>query len=76
MRLRAIDDYKIDLTKEEWLRWDILLATQTDGLYMDIKEKGPARIVFPYDTAKDIDPLIYNPKWIWQVKSIEFIEME
>jgi hypothetical protein len=72
VRLLAVDDYRITLTRPEWTRWDILLATQMDGRHLSRREKGPVKIVFPYDTAKDIDHKVYDPKWIWQITQIEF----
>jgi hypothetical protein len=72
LEIRAIDDFKAVITRDEWTRWDVLLATKTDGSHMAIADNGPARIIFPYDTAKDIDPLIYNDKWIWQINRIAF----
>jgi hypothetical protein len=72
LRIRAVDDFKADLSSEEWNKWDVLLATRTDGARMSIASNGPARIIFPYDTRKDINPTIYNDKWIWQINRIAF----
>lgn len=73
VRLKAIDDYMVEFVRSEWMRWDIMLATRSDGKHMTIKESGPARIVMPFDTARDIDKVVYTPKWIWLVNRIEFI---
>jgi hypothetical protein len=72
--ITAIDEYKIEFTKDEWDKWDIILATRTDGEYMNIEGKGPAKIVMPYDTAEGIDKTAMAPKWIWQIDMIEFLE--
>lgn len=74
IRLRAIDEYKAEFIKEEWVRFDIMLATRMNGNRMGIRENGPARIVLPYDTAKGINKTLYKPRWIWQVNRIEFLE--
>jgi hypothetical protein len=74
IRLRAIEDYKTEFTKDEWTKWKIMLATRADGNHMGLREKGPVKIVMPYDTAKDINPTLYNPKWIWQINRIEFLK--
>ncbi len=68
----AIDGYRVEFLIDEWTRWDILLATRKNGSYMGIKEGGPARIVFPYHNSNDIDKVKSHPKWIWQIKKIEF----
>lgn len=72
LRLRALDEFKAEITRDEWTKWTVLLATRKNGERMTIADSGPARIVFPYDTAKDIDPIVYNDKWIWQVNRISF----
>jgi hypothetical protein len=72
LHFRALDDFKADLNSGEWNRWDILLATRTNGERMSIANNGPARIVFPYDTHKEINPTVYNDKWIWQIKQVTF----
>lgn len=74
IQLKAIDEYVVDFIQDDWTRWDIMLATRQDGKHIEIKQSGPARIVMPYDTAKDIDHDVYSPKWIWLVNKIEFIQ--
>lgn len=72
IKLTANDGYRVEFTKEEWQRWDILLATQVNGSYIDVSSAGPARIVMPYSSLGRDDRDIYTPKWIWMIKSIEF----
>lgn len=71
---RAVDDYHAEFTRDEWSKWDIMLAIQEDGKAMGLREKGPAKIVMPYDTAQDLNQTRYTPKWIWQINSIEFLK--
>jgi hypothetical protein len=73
VQIKAIDEYMADFSQGDWTRWDIMLATRQDGKPIEVKQSGPARIVMPYDTAKDIDQSVYNPKWVWLISSIEFI---
>jgi hypothetical protein len=67
----AIDDYEVDIKISDARRWPILLATQTNDKPMAIADKGPLRIVFPYDQYPEIDQLKYKDLWIWQIASIE-----
>lgn len=73
LKIRAIDDYKAEFSKDEWHQWDIMLATRMAGKQMGLREKGPVKIVMPYDTAKEMNQTLFNPKWIWQINRIEFI---
>lgn len=73
LKIRAIDDYKAEFGKDEWRQWDIMLATRMAGKQMGLREKGPVKIVMPYDTAKGMNQTLFNPKWIWQINRIEFV---
>lgn len=72
LRFRALDDFKAELDRSDWERWDVLLATRADGARMTIATNGPARIVFPYDRSSEINATIYNDKWIWQINRVAF----
>jgi len=67
----ALDGYEVSITLKEIEKWPILLATQTDGAYMTVRENGPTRIIFPFDDYADIDQVLYKDLWIWNIKSIE-----
>lgn len=66
IKFRALDDYHVDLTIDDLLAGDALLATKADGKRMPVAEGGPIRIVFLGDTkvANNTD------NWIWSVSSI------
>jgi hypothetical protein len=66
----ALDDYRVDLTLADLQRWPILLATRNSDEYMTIENSGPTRIIFPYNTYPELDPVKYNDFWIWNIASI------
>ncbi|WP_422374935.1 hypothetical protein [Roseibium sp.] len=67
---RAIDDYEITFSRDEWQSMRILIATRVNDRHVDFDEKGPVFIVFPdYDEKKKV----YRanlPKWIWMITEI------
>jgi hypothetical protein len=67
----ALDDYHVDLSFEYIKKWPILLATRSNGEYMDVDSSGPTRIVFPYDSYSELDPVRYDHLWIWNIESME-----
>lgn len=71
LHLVAIDDYTVELKISDLKKWPILLATQTNGKYMSIADKGPTRIIFPYDISPDLDKAAYKDFWVWSIKSME-----
>jgi len=71
---KAIDDYQVDIPKNIWQSYKILLVTKVNGEYLDIKNKGPMRIVFPdYDASKK-EYEVNLPLWLWMITQIEFLE--
>ncbi len=67
----ALDDYRVDLTLADVQKWQILLATRTNDEYMNVDNSGPTRIIFPYGTDPELDPVKYNDFWIWNIASIQ-----
>jgi hypothetical protein len=70
LKFRAIDDYEVEIAIADIRRWPIMLATRTNGQLMTLEDKGPTRVVFPYDQFPEIDQLVYKDLWIWQISSI------
>lgn len=66
----ALNDYATDVPIEPISAWPVMLATKRDGQRMPVSDKGPIEIVFPYNSF-EIDPVAYDPMWVWQLRSIE-----
>ena len=60
LRFVAIDDYEVQISIADARRWPVLLATKMDGQPMTVEDKGPTRIVWPYDQFPEIDRLTYK----------------
>ena len=71
MHITALDDYTVEISLADVEKWPILLATRTNGNYMDVENSGPTRVIFPYDTYSDIDKVETKTLWIWNIKSVE-----
>lgn len=69
----AADKYKITFEKKEWENENILVAIQKDGEYMDYKNQGPIRIIYPHYDKSMLTNLTNFYKWIWMIKTIEFL---
>lgn len=70
----AVDGYQSEFVEDEWLKWDILFAIRSDGKLMGPDVNGPMKVVMPYDTSPEMDRILYEPKWIWAIKTIVFIK--
>lgn len=71
LHMTALDDYAVDIPVAEANKWPILVVTKTDGNYMPVSDKGPTRIIFPYDQHPEIDQIKYKDLWIWNLKTID-----
>lgn len=71
LRFVAIDDYEVQISIADARRWPVLLATKMDGQPMTVEDKGPTRIVWPYDQYPEIDRLTYKDLWIWSLETLE-----
>ncbi|MDG0866659.1 molybdopterin-dependent oxidoreductase [Candidatus Lucifugimonas marina] len=68
--LTAIDDYQQTIPIDHVEEWPVLLALKSDGEYAPRSHRGPAMIVYPYDSYPELDPSTYDPFWIWQIANI------
>lgn len=66
----ALDDYKIAIPIDVTTRWPVMIATLRDGQRIPANERGPIEIVFP-NKHFSIDPLLYDPMWVWQLRTME-----
>lgn len=72
LTLTAIDSYQTTLNDEEWQSFRIMLVTKVNGQYIDVKNKGPMRIVFADYDAADNRYELSLPKWMWMIKQLSF----
>ena len=70
MHAVALNDYAVDIPVADASTFPLLLATSVDGERMSVERYGPTRFVYPTDGV-GLDPTVYDPRWIWQLKSIE-----
>ena len=66
----ALDEYAVDVSMEDINKWPVLLATRTDGEYMDIENSGPTRVVFPFHAHPEINEDTYKVLMIWNLRDI------
>jgi hypothetical protein len=70
LRCLGLNDYTVDLPASDAKRFPVLLATRADGEPMSVARYGPTRIVYP-TRGYHWDASVYDPRWIWQLTSIQ-----
>jgi hypothetical protein len=66
----ALNDYDVDVPAGDAWEFPVLLATEADGKPMSVEHYGPTRFIYPTE-GYDLDRTTYDPRWIWQLKTIE-----
>lgn len=70
MHTAALNDYLVDVPVSDATDLPLMLATRMDGRRMNVANYGPTRFVYPTE-GYGLDPVTYDPRWIWQLRSIE-----
>ena len=72
MKMRALNDYVVEIPIEDFRRWPVMLALKLNGKYMSVREKGPIWVVYPNHLYPELQSRSYQGKWIWQLQEISF----
>ncbi|MEJ8474046.1 molybdopterin-dependent oxidoreductase [Roseibium sp. H3510] len=70
--VRASDGHAASLPREDWQRWPIVLVTRAKGKSLTIRQRGPARIVYPSKRYPDLTKQIYDDRSVWLIRNIEW----
>lgn len=66
----AANDYRVDIPLDDFVRYDVLLATRVDGKSLSLRTKGPIWIIYP-DTA-GMGDREREERMIWQLVELYF----
>lgn len=67
----AINDYEIEIPREDFERFDVIVATHMDGVRLEPRDKGPLWIVYPRDDHLELQDLRYDYRWVWQLDHLD-----
>jgi hypothetical protein len=66
----ALNDYSTEIPMHDFSRYDVILALKRDGEYMPVRDKGPLFIVYPYDSAPELQHQRFYSRSAWQVSRL------
>lgn len=66
----ALNKYRTEIPIEDFTRHQPILALKRDGKYMDVRDKGPFFIIYPFDSNPALKSEQYYSRSAWQVRSI------
>lgn len=71
LKVRALNDYQTEIPISDFRSFGVILALKRDGKYMEVRDKGPLFIVYPFDS----DPMLHSQKYYsrspWQIAHME-----
>jgi hypothetical protein len=65
----ALNDYIADLPVSDASNLPLIVATRMNGKPMSVANYGPTRFIYPTDAG--LDAATYEPRWVWQLATIE-----
>ena len=71
LRAIALNDYHVDIPAEDIQRYDVVLARLLDDKPMQVRDKGPLFIIYPFDSVSGLRNAVYFSRCAWQLKAIE-----
>lgn len=66
----ALNDYAIAIPMADFEKFNVVLAMKRDGNYMEVREKGPLFVIYPYDSTPELQTQIYYTRSAWQVAKL------
>lgn len=66
----ALNDYATEIPISDFSRFGTILAMKRDGVYLNVREKGPLFVVYPYDSDTELKQQKYYGRSAWQVAQL------
>lgn len=66
----ALNDYSTELPMSDFAQYKVLLALKRNGEYMQVRDKGPLFIVYPFDSNPELRHQRFYSRSAWQVARI------
>lgn len=66
----ALNDYSTEIPATDFEQYEVLLALKRDGEYMPVRDKGPLFIVYPFDSAPELQAQKFYNRSAWQLAQL------
>ncbi len=71
LRLRALNDYRVELPWDDAQHHGPIVARLLDGAPMAVRDKGPLFLIYPFDDRPELRSAVYYSRSAWQLWKIE-----
>jgi hypothetical protein len=69
IKASALNAYEAEIPFSD-LQYEPILAMRIDGQPLKMRDKGPLWIVYPRDAHRVLQDVIYDSRWVWQLKRL------
>lgn len=66
----ALNDYAVDIPVDDFETHGAILAYKRDGAEMEIRDKGPLFVIYPYDSDPQLQSQMFYSRSAWQVRRL------
>jgi hypothetical protein len=66
----ALNDYRTTIPLKDFEKFDVILALKRNNEYMEVKDKGPLFIIYPYDRDPELQTQKYYARSVWQLSRL------
>jgi hypothetical protein len=70
LRAVALNDFESVIPLADFERYPVLLAMRLEGRQLEVRDKGPLWIVYPWSDYPELDDLPTRRKSVWQLRSL------
>ncbi len=67
IRMAPVNDYQVPAPIENFLTYDVLVASTQNGTAREIRSRGPVRIIYPTNDHSDLANEQIVAKTIWRL---------
>jgi hypothetical protein len=73
LRVRSLNDYRVDIPFGDAQRFDVVVARLLDGAPMRVRDRGPLFVIYPFDAVPALRNAVYYSRCAWQLRAIEVL---
>jgi hypothetical protein len=70
IRAVAVNDYEAEIPLADFRNYRVLLAMRMAGKQLQLRDKGPIWIIFPWSDHPELDNDVTHAKSVWQVTQL------
>ncbi len=63
----ALDNYRMTIPRDDFDKYDVILAMENDGKQLSVRTRGPTRLIYPYDQYEELRTHDSGMRLVWQL---------